>query len=198
MILEYNLIGSLKMEFVMTTWKLDHSHSEIKFKARHLLVSSVTGEFREFDGKVVSEDDNFNNADIYFEADVNSIDTKNDQRDSHLKSEDFFNAGKFPKLIFESKKIEKVKEDKYKVVGDLSIRGITKEIILDVTHIGTTTGLGNTTVAGFEISGKVNRFDYGLKWNALTETGGVIVGEEIRIEINAELVKEEVFESVES
>lgn len=173
----------------MAIWKIDPVHSEIKFKVKHLVVSTVTGQFKVFDATVESEKTDFSDARISFWADVNSIDTRNEQRDAHLKSADFFDAENHPKILFESKLINKKSDDEYEVVGDLTIRGITKEIKLNVNYNGTVKGFGGGEVAGFEMTGKLNRFDYGLKWNALTEAGGIVVGDEVKIEIYCELTK---------
>ena len=171
----------------MATWKLDPTHTEVKFKVKHLVVSTVTGQFNVFDGTVESDKPDFSDAKISFEADVNSIDTKNEQRNGHLKSPDFFDVENFPKLTFVSKSIKKKSDDEYEVVGDMTIRGTTKEQKLNVNYNGTVKGFGGIDVAGFEITGKLNRFDYGLQWNALTEVGGVVVAEEVKLEISAEL-----------
>lgn len=173
----------------MTTWKVDPAHSEIKFKVKHLVVSTVTGQFNSFSGTVESDKPDFSDAKISFEADVNSITTKNEQRDGHLKSADFFDAANHPKLTFVSKSISKKSDQDYIVIGDITIRGTKKEISLNVTYNGTTKGFGNIDVAGFEITGKLNSFDFGLQWNALTEAGGIVVSDEVKIEISAELNK---------
>lgn len=173
----------------MTVWKLDKNHTEVKFKAKHLVVSTVTGYFNKYDGSVTTNNDDFSDAKIYFEADVRSINTANERRDAHLKSADFFDVENNPKLIFKSKSVKKVSDTEYEITGDMTIRGITKEIKVKAEHEGNTIGLGGDEVAAFEITGKVNRFDFGLKWNALTEAGGVIAGEEIKIDIIAELIK---------
>lgn len=173
----------------MAIWKIDQSHSEIKFKVKHLVVSTVTGQFNNFEGTVEANNDDFSDAKISFEADVNSIDTRNEQRDGHLKSADFFDANNFPKISFVSKSMNKKSDNQYELVGDLTIRGVTKEVALDVTFNGVVKGFTGDDVAAFEISGKINRFDFGLKWNALTEAGGIVVGEEVKLEINVELVK---------
>lgn len=173
----------------MAIWNLDQAHSEIKFKVKHLVVSTVTGQFTSFSGTVESVKPDFSDAKISFEANVNSIDTKNEQRDGHLKSPDFFDAANYPLLTFTSASIMKKSENEYIVTGDITIRGTKKEITLNVTHNGTTKGFGGVDVAGFEITGKLNRFDFGLQWNALTEVGGIVVGDEVRIDITAELQK---------
>lgn len=173
----------------MAIWKIDPAHSEIKFKVKHLVISTVTGQFKTFDATVESEKTDFTDAKISFWADVNSIDTRNEQRDAHLKSADFFDATNYPRIEFTSKSIIKKSDSEYEVTGDLTIRGTTKEIILNVTYNGTVKGFGDIEVAGFEITGKLNRFDFGLKWNALTEAGGIVVGDEVKIEISCELTK---------
>ena len=173
----------------MSTWKIDKKHSEIKFKARHLVISSVTGQFNDFDATLISDKDDFSDANVAFEADVKSLYTKDSDRDNHLKSEDFFNADEHPKITFISKSIEKVSDEVYQLIGDITIRGVTKEIKLETVFNGKTTGLDNKEVAVFEIFGELNRFDFNLHWNKFTETGGVVVGDKIKIEIFAEMKK---------
>ena len=174
----------------MNTWKIDSAHSEVKFKVKHLVVSTVTGQFKKFDANIETNSDDFENAKITFEADINSIDTREPQRDTHLKSEDFFDAANYPKLLFVSKSFKKKSADDYELTGDITIRGITKEIELDAVYNGTVQGFDGNDVAGFEISGKLNRMDFGLKWNAITEAGGVVVSNEVKLEISLELHKE--------
>lgn len=173
----------------MTMWKIDPAHSEINFKVKHLVVSTVTGHFNQFDASIETNVEDFSDAKINFEAEVNSIRTKNEQRDTHLKSADFFDAQNHPKMTFVSKSVKKISDHELQVKGDLTIRGIKKEILLDVIFNGVVSGFGGSQVAGFEVRGKLNRFDYGLQWNALTEAGGVVVSNEVRIEILAEFNK---------
>jgi polyisoprenoid-binding protein YceI len=173
----------------MTTWKIDNAHSEINFKVKHLVVSTVTGHFNQFDASIETNKEDFSDAKINFEADINSISTKNEQRDTHLKSADFFDAENHPKMKFISNSIKKISDHELQVKGDLTIRGIKKEITLDVIYNGTVPGFGGSEVAGFEVRGKVNRFDFGLQWNSLTEAGGVVVSNEVKIEILAEFNK---------
>ncbi len=174
----------------MATWKIDPAHSEIKFKARHLVVSTVTGYFKTFDGTVESESSDFTDAAISFEADVDSLTTNNEQRDAHLKSADFFDAANHPKLTFRSTAIRKNSDSDYTVEGDITIRGTTKHIALDAEYNGTVKGMSGHDVAGFELSGKLKRMEFGLHWNAITEAGGIVVGDEIKIEIAVEIVKQ--------
>lgn len=171
----------------MKTWKIDPIHSEIKFKVKHLVVSTVTGQFNSFEGTVKSANDDFSDSKITFEADMNSISTNNEMRDNHLKSADFFDTENHPKLTFISNSFTKKSENEYEVVGDITIRGITKEIKLNAELTGTGKGFGDTDVAGFEITGKLNRFDFGLHWNGLTEAGGIAVSSDVKLEINVEL-----------
>lgn len=173
----------------MTHWKIDSTHSEVNFKVKHLVVSTVRGHFNNFEASIESSKEDFSDAQIKFEADTNSINTQNEQRDAHLKSADFFDAANHPKMTFVSTSVKKLSEHELEVKGKLSIRGITKEVTLDVIYNGTVASFGGIEVAGFEIHGKVNRFDFGLQWNALTEVGGVVVSNEVKIEILAEFNK---------
>ncbi|AFD08514.1 YceI family protein [Solitalea canadensis] len=172
-----------------TTWNLDPNHTEVKFKVKHLVISSVTGYFSNFNGTVETTQADFSDAKVSFEADINSISTKNEQRDGHLKSADFFDAANHPKLTFVSTSISKKDDRDYQLNGNLTIRGVTKSITLDAEYNGTVKGFGVDDVAAFELEGKINRKDFGLIWNGLTETGGVVVGDEVKLDITAELVK---------
>ncbi|AFN74589.1 YceI family protein [Melioribacter roseus P3M-2] len=172
-----------------TKWNFDKSHSKIAFKVKHMVISEVTGYFNEYEGAVETNGDNFENAKINFTIDVNSIDTDNEKRDEHLKSDDFFNAAKFPKITFVGKSLKKVADNKYKLVGDLTIRDNTKEVTLDVTYNGMVKDPWGNTRAGFKVTGTINRFDFGLKWNALLELGGAVVSEDVDIVIDVQLIK---------
>ena len=173
----------------MALWKIDPAHSEVNFKVRHLVVSTVTGHFGKFHATIESEKVDFSDANISFEADINSINTKNEQRDGHLKSPDFFDAAQHPKMSFTSSSVKKLSDYELQVTGILTMRGVSKEVTLDVIYNGTVAGFGGNQVAGFEIRTKLNRFDFGLQWSALTETGGVVVSNEVKIEILAEFNK---------
>ena len=170
----------------MIKWKIDPAHSEINFRVKHLVVSTVRGHFDNFNASIETSKEDFSDAKIQFEADIKSINTNNEQRDTHLKSADFFDAENHPKMSFESTSIKKISEGKMEVKGNLTLRGVTKEITLDVNFNGIVSGFGDVKVAGFEINAKLNRFDYGLQWNTLTEAGGVVVSNEVKIEILAE------------
>lgn len=173
----------------MTQWKIDAAHSEVSFRVKHLVVSTVTGHFGRFDALIEADNEDFDGARVSFEADVDSIDTKNAQRDAHLKSPDFFDAGNHPKMSFVSTSVRKTSDHELEVGGDLTIRGVTRPVVLGVVYNGTVAGFGGTKVAGFEIRGKVNRFDFGLRWNAVTEAGGVVVANDVKIEILAEFIR---------
>lgn len=172
-----------------TKWSFDKVHSKVEFSVSHLVISEVSGTFKSFDGSVEATKDDFSDAKIDFTVDINSINTDNENRDGHLKSDDFFNAEKFPKMIFKGKSLKKVGKNKYKLSGDLTIRDITKSITLDVVYNGTVKDPWGNTKAGFKVKGTLNRFDYGLKWNTLMETGGAVVGKEIEIKVDLELQK---------
>ncbi|MCK6622296.1 MAG: YceI family protein [Calditrichaceae bacterium] len=173
----------------MTLWKIDPAHSEISFKVKHLVISTVTGHFSRFDATIESSEDDFSDAKISFEADVSSINTKNEQRDAHLKSPDFFDSAKHPKISFASTSVKKISDYELQVTGNLTMRGVTRKVTLDVVYNGTVDGFQGMQVAGFEVRTRLNRFDFGLQWNALTEAGGVVVGNEVKIEVLAEFTK---------
>jgi polyisoprenoid-binding protein YceI len=172
------------------TWKLDPTHSEVQFKVRHLMITTVTGYFKKFDLEVVTESDDFNTAsDIRFSADINSIDTNNEQRDTHLKSADFFDADNHGELVFAGKKYES-NGDEGQLHGDLTIRGITKPLTVKVEFGGIVVDPYGQTKAGFTVSGKISRKEFGLTWGAVTEAGQVVVGDEIKIHSEIQLVKQ--------
>jgi polyisoprenoid-binding protein YceI len=172
-----------------TKWTLDKTHSNVRFTVTHLVISEVEGSFRSFDGSFTSEKDDFSDAVINFAVDISSINTDNEKRDGHLKSDDFFNAARYPEMIFKSKSFKKVSDNKYELYGDLSIRNITKPVKFDVTYGGMAKdGYGNEK-AGFKARTTINRFDYDLKWNALTEAGGAVVGKEVDIDLRLQFAK---------
>jgi polyisoprenoid-binding protein YceI len=170
----------------MTRWTIDPTHSDVSFKVKHLVISTVTGHFSGYRATIEAAEPDFSDMKVSFTADVDSVQTKNEQRDGHLKSADFFDAANFPTLTFTSSKVTKLSDDRLRVSGALTMRGVTKEVVLEATYNGTVAGFGGAPVAGFEIRGKVNRFDFGLQWNALTEAGGVVVASDVKIEILAE------------
>lgn len=173
-----------------TKWVVDPVHSEIQFKVKHLMITTVTGYFRKYDIDVETENDDFATASkIVFTADVDSIDTNSAQRDTHLKSSDFFEAEKHKQLRFDGKKYEK-KGDESKLTGDLSIRGVTKPITLDVEFAGIVIDPYGQMKAGFTIDGRISRKEFGLQWNAVTEAGQIVVSDEIRIHCEVQLIKQ--------
>jgi len=173
-----------------TKWVIDKSHSKIQFDVAHLVISEVTGQFKSFDGSVLSDKPDFSDAKIEVSIDVNSINTDDEKRDGHLKSPDFFDANKYPKITFKSKSLKKVNNNLYKLTGDLTMHGVTKEVVLDVQFNGIKNDPWGNTKAGFKVTGKINRNDFGLKYNAPLEGGGVLIGEEVNITCNVELLKQ--------
>jgi polyisoprenoid-binding protein YceI len=172
-------------------WTLDPAHAEVQFKIRHLMISHVSGEFESFSVDVQTEEEDFTTAKVTFSANVDSITTGNEQRDNHLKSADFFEAAKYPKIKFVTTKYENVDNDgSYEVYGDLTIRDVTRNIRLDVEFGGIIKDPWGNTRAGFTITGKINRKDYGLQWNAVTESGGVVVGDEVRLHAALEFIRQ--------
>jgi polyisoprenoid-binding protein YceI len=173
-----------------TKWKLDPTHSEIGFKVKHMMITNVSGSFKKFDATAETSGDDFGTAKIQFTADVDSITTANDDRDNHLKSADFFDATTHPKLTFVSTRTEKIDDENYVVHGDLTIRDVTKPMKLNVEFGGIGKDPWGNQKAGFTISGKINRTDYKLNWNAALEAGGVLVGEEVKLQGDLQLIKE--------
>lgn len=173
----------------LTQWNLDAMHSELQFKVKHLVISTVTGSFKNFNVEVTSEGDDFSTASVKVVAETNSISTGNEQRDGHLKSDDFFNAEKYPQLVFESTGIKKVDEENFILSGNLTIRDVTKPIDLNVVLGGIAVDPYGNTKAGFEVEGKVNRKEFGLKWDAVTEAGSVVVADIVKIHGNIQVAK---------
>jgi polyisoprenoid-binding protein YceI len=171
-----------------TKWAIDPTHTEVQFKVKHLVIATVTGAFKKFSGSVESESDDFNGAEAEFTIDVTSIDTNQTDRDAHLKSDDFFASATYPEITFRNGKLVK-KGEAYDLIGDLTIRNVTKPVVLKAEFGGTVKDPWGNTKAGFEINGKINRSEFGLKWSAVTEAGGVVVGEEVRLHLNVELAK---------
>ena len=174
----------------MATYKIDPVHSDITFKIKHLMISTATGSFKKFEGTLDADNEDFSDAKITFEADTDSIDTGNEQRDGHLKSDDFFNAEQYPKLTFTSTSVQNVSGDEYKVIGDLTVRDITKPVELKVEFNGKVIDPWGQERLGFEITGKINRKEYGLKWSAVTEAGGLMLSDDVKLHLNVELVKQ--------
>jgi polyisoprenoid-binding protein YceI len=173
-----------------TKWVIDAAHSEVLFKVKHLMVTNVTGQFSSFEGTVEAENDDFSNAKIQFTADVNSISTNNEQRDQHLKAADFFEADKYPEVKFISTGFKKKSNEDYELAGDLTIKGITKQVTLKVEFSGIVQDPWGNTKAGFSLNGKVNRKDFGLTFHAVTETGGVLLSDEVKLLAEVQLQKQ--------
>ena len=171
-------------------WLIDPAHAEVQFKVKHLMITTVTGHFRKFNLEVETEDDDFTKASsLVFTADINSVDTNNAQRDAHVKSPDFFAAEQFPQLKFVGKKFEK-KGDDYTLTGDLTIRDITKPVTLNVEFGGIVTDPYGQTKAGFTVAGKIQRKDFNLMWDAITEAGQVVASNEVRVHCEIQLIKQ--------
>lgn len=173
-----------------TKWAVDPTHSEIGFKVKHMMFTNVSGQFKNFTATAETEGDNFDNAKFDFSADVDSVTTGSADRDAHLLSADFFNAEQFPKLTFTSTAFTKKNEGDYNLTGDLTVHGVTKPVTLDVEFGGIAKDPWGNTKAGFTITGKLNRKDFGLIWNAALETGGVLVGEDVKLAIELQFVKQ--------
>ena len=172
-----------------TKWVIDPTHSKVGFKVKHLMISNVLGSFREFEGKVTTEGNDFATARILFSLSAASIDTEVADRDAHLKSPDFFDAEKFPKLVFVGNELKDLGDDLYELTGDLTIKDVTRPVILQAEFGGVMTDPWGNVKAGFSVSGKINRKDFGLNWNAALEAGGVLVGEEVKLSADIELAK---------
>lgn len=175
---------------VKTKWVLDPTHSEIVFKVKHLMITNVKGEFRKFNAEVVTEGSGFNDAQITASIDASSIFTNNDDRDAHLKSGDFFDAENFKELTFVSTGLKKTDDGTYQLTGLLTIKGTAKEAVLEVDFGGINKDPWGNEKAGFSVTGKINRKDWGLNWNAALETGGVLVSDEVKISCEIQLVKQ--------
>ena len=166
-------------------WVLDPMHSEIHFKIKHLVISTVTGSFKQFEGTAIAEGDTFEGAQVDFSLDVNSLDTNQDQRDGHLKSAEFFDAETYPKISFKS-----TSYTGDKLTGDLTIKDVTKPITLDVEFGGLATDFYGNVKAGFEVTGKINRKEFGLTWDGVTEAGAIVVGEDVKLIMNVQFAKQ--------
>jgi polyisoprenoid-binding protein YceI len=168
---------------------MDKNHSSVTFSVAHLVISEVTGKFRDFDVSFVTNKDDFSDAKLSATIKVASINTENDRRDNHLRSGDFLDAEHFPDLTFTSTSVSKTGENTFDIAGDLTLRGTTKPIVLHAEYKGTLDMRGRTVIA-FSASTEINRFDYGVKWDAKLETGGLVAGEKVRIAITYEGIKQ--------
>lgn len=172
-----------------TKWGLDKAHSEIQFKAKHMMISTITGEFKDYDVTIETDGEDFTTSKIHYTAKVSSIDTGNEQRDGHLRTNDFFSPEMFPTVDFVSTGMVKKSDKQYTLNGDLTVRDVTKNISLDVEYEGKVVDPWGNTKYGFTVEGKINRKDFGLNWNVVTEAGGILVGETIKIHASVQLSK---------
>ncbi len=173
----------------MSTWKIDKAHSEVQFKVKHMVISTISGVFNEFDGQLNTEEDNLDNANIHLSIDVQSIDTRNESRDGHLKSDDFFSANNFPKIEIKVENITKESDEEYTLHSKVKIKDVEKDIQFNALFGGVIIDPYGQTRMGLEITGKLNRQDFGLAWNATTEAGGLIVSNDVRLIGNLEFTK---------
>jgi polyisoprenoid-binding protein YceI len=172
-----------------TKWVIDPTHSKVNFRVKHLMISNVEGNFKEFEGRVTTDGDDFSTAEISFSMNAASVDTEIADRNAHLKSPDFFDVEKYPKITFSGKGMKDLGDDLYELTGNLTIRDVTKPVALTVEYGGTMTDPWGNVKAGFSLTGKIKRKDWGLNWNAALEAGGVLVGEEVKISGDIELAK---------
>lgn len=173
-----------------STWKFDKPHSNIGFSISYLAISDVTGRLTEFDGSIISNPNDFTNAQVDVGIDVASINTENEKRDNHLRSAEFFDVEKYPKITFKSKSFKKTGDKIYKITGDLTIKDKTKEVVLDAELKGVVKDPWGKTRAGFKVTTSIDRYDYDMTWNKTLESGGLLVGKTVDIILNVELVKE--------
>ena len=173
----------------MTTYKIDAAHSEILFKVKHLMITNVTGQFKNFEGTLTADTEDLSNAAVTFTADINSVDTRSEQRDAHLKSADFFDAEKFPEMKFTSTSFNKT-GNSYVLKGDLTIRDVTKQVELNADYNGEVVDPWGQTKLGFEADGKIKRKEFGLGWDAVTEAGGVVVSDDVKLHLNIQFIKQ--------
>ncbi len=190
-ILILSLVLSLSPALLaQSIWKADKAHSEVKFTVTHLVISEVSGRFNDFDITLTQGSDDFSGSTIEGSLKTASINTDNDFRDKHLKSDDFFNAEQFPTISFKSTSFEKTGTDTYKIAGNLTIRDVTKPVVFDAKLLGTMTDAKGNTKAGFKATTTIDRFAFGVKWDRKMDAGGFIVSKEVAITINAELAKQ--------
>ncbi|MEO7174645.1 MAG: YceI family protein [Saprospiraceae bacterium] len=183
------LLGFVGFSQKMTNWDLDASHSNVRFSVDHMVVSEMDGNFKKFNGQISTSKVDLTDAKIDFSIDVNSINTDNEMRDKHLKGDDFFNAEKYPNMTFKSASFKKLSGNKYVLEGDLTIRDVTKRVKFDVTYGGTMKDPYGNTKAGFKAKTTINRKNFNLQWSATTEAGGLVVGDDVEINLNLEFAQ---------
>lgn len=175
----------------MTTWIIDNAHSHIDFSVRHMMISKVRGTFERFSGSIQLDEEQPENTTVDVQIEAASINTREPQRDAHLRSADFLDADNYPHLIFRSKRVERTGEKTALLIGDLTIRDVTREVVLDVVHTGMAKSPWGTVSAGFSASTTLHRKNWNLTWNQVLETGGVLVGDDIEVNIELELIRQE-------
>lgn len=173
----------------ITKWTVDPMHSLVQFKVRHLMITNVTGTFQHFEGTIESEGEDFTQGKVTFNIKVDSIDTASDQRDTHLKSDDFFGAEKFPEIKFVSSSFKKISGEDFELTGNLTVRDKTRPVTLAVEYGGVAQDFYGNTKAGFSVTGKVNRKDFGLEWNGVTEAGSIVVSDEVKLSADLQFLK---------
>jgi polyisoprenoid-binding protein YceI len=183
------VFGATSLMAQKSSWNLDKAHSGVGFSVRHLVISEVTGNFKDYDISLKSTKDDYSDAVVEATIKVASINTDNEKRDAHLRTDDFFNAEKYPEIKFKSTLFEKVGDNKYKITGDLTIRDVTKKVTFDATYNGSINAPWGAMVTSWKATLSLNRFDYNLKWNKTIEAGGLIAGDTINITLNLELNK---------
>lgn len=172
------------------SWTIDTTHSQISFTVRHMMISNVSGRFEKFTGEVDFNETDPAQSSVFVQIEADSINTREAQRDGHLRSPDFFDVANFPLITFKSTRVEKQDDSQGKIYGDLTLHGVTREVVLNTEYAGQSKMWGKTS-AGFSASARINRKDFGLNWNQMVETGGILVGEDIKISIDLEVVKVE-------
>jgi polyisoprenoid-binding protein YceI len=183
------LLSVAGLATAQSVWKVDKAHSNISFSVKHMVISTVTGVFKDYDIGFKADKEDFSDAAVEAAIKVGSISTENDKRDNHLKSDDFFNAEKYPEIKFKSTSFEKVGDGKFKITGNLTIRDVTKQVTFDAVLNGSMKTPWGTTMYSWTISLTLNRFDYNLKWSQTIETGGLIVGKDVTVTMNLEVNK---------
>lgn len=178
-------------------WQIDPAHSAIQFSVRHMMIATVRGEFHDFEGTIDYDEENPENTTVHVEIDAASIDTRTEDRDEHLRSPDFLHVEEYPTITFDSKRVKLLDEENARLVGDLTIRGETQEVVLDVEFQGLAKSPWGQVVAGFSASTSFSRKEWALTWNQALETGGVLVGDKVKVDIEVELIREDVEEAEE-
>jgi polyisoprenoid-binding protein YceI len=184
------LVATIQSAVAQSTWTIDPAHSAAQFQVKHLMISNVRGEFGKMSGKVTFDGKNYSTVKAEAAINVASINTREPKRDDHLRSPDFFDAAVHTSITFKSKRVESIKGNKFNLVGDLTIRGVTKEITLNVEATPIVKGMSGESRIGAQATGKLNRQDYGVKWNRALDAGGMVVGDEVQITLDLELIQE--------